>query len=470
MRIKTEEVPPTKKRARPLPKTNIRPTEPESAALYQAAFEQAAVGIAHVDLEGRWLRVNRRLCEILGCSQADLIGRSYREFTLPEEVPIDDEALLRLASGETDSHTREKRYIRCNGTLIWVNRTISIVRDPDGRPRHCISIIEDITERKRAQEALRESEERSRALLSAIPERVFFKDSECIFIQVNELFASDIGKRPEEVIGRSDFDLFPAELAAAFQSDDRRVMQSRMTLVKEERNHLGGRERVVEVTKSPVIDDHGQIIGVLGLFSDITERKKIEDQIRRYSAELEKRKADLESVNTQLENLATTDGLTGLMNHRVFHERLREEFSRASRYGTPLSIIMLDVDWFKQYNDAFGHLEGDAVLREIGAILRMTVRSHDIPARYGGEEFAVILPMADGRKAKVAAGRVRRAIERAPWRSKPVTVSVGIATLQAGTPAPHKLLQQADAALYHSKAAGRNCVTHFDEAETHTTA
>ena len=433
-------------------------------ALYHATFQQAPVGIAHVDTDGRWLRVNQRLCDILEYSADELVGKSFHEVTHPEDVHVDEEVRVRLIAGEMDSHTREKRYIRKDGSTVWVTRTISLLRGSDGSPGRCISIIEDITERRLAREALRASEERSRALLSSIPERVFFKDRDCVFIQVNEVFAADIGKRPEEVIGRTDFDLFPPELAAAYRMDDRQVMDLRRPLNKEERNVVQGQERIVEVTKSPVIDDRGEVIGVLGLFADITERKRIEDQIREYSTELERRKAELETVNARLENLATIDGLTALTNHRAFHERLLEEFQRAVRHGSALSVIMIDVDWFKEFNDEFGHLEGDDVLRTIGKLLKKHVRSHDVAARYGGEEFAVIMPLADSERAIGVAERLRNQVERFGWELKPVTISVGVATLVPEIMEPYQLLQAADSALYHSKNHGRNSVTHQRDA------
>ena len=167
-----------------------------------------------------------------------------------------------------------------------------------------------------------------------------------------------------------------------------------------------------------------------------------------------------EGLNIRLQALADTDGLTGLKNHRAFQERLREEVQRASRYATPLSLLMVDVDEFKSYNDVFGHPAGDAALRRIGEVLQATARTHDLTARYGGEEFAVILPETDADSALVAAERFRAAIEAADWRERQVTVSLGAATLSPTAGKAAALLAAADAALYQSKKRGRNCVTH----------
>jgi len=184
------------------------------------------------------------------------------------------------------------------------------------------------------------------------------------------------------------------------------------------------------------------------------------EQLERQKAELERANRQLAELNTRLEALATTDGLTGLKNHRTFQERLQEEVRRAVRYDSPLSILMLDVDRFKTYNDAFGHPAGDAILRKLAEVLQAKARTTDLVARYGGEEFAVILPETDREHARTAAERFRGAIESASWPEWAVTASFGVATLSRTAGDAVALIAQADAALYQSKRIGRNCVTH----------
>lgn len=140
---------------------------------------------------------------------------------------------------------------------------------------------QELAERMRVEAALRESEERSRTLLASLPQRVFFKDRDCRFVTVNQSFAEDLGRSPEDLIGKSDHDLFPARFADKYRADDIAVMDARQPVTIEESNIVQGRERVVEVVKAPVTDNAGEVIGVLGLFSDITERRRAEDQLRR---------------------------------------------------------------------------------------------------------------------------------------------------------------------------------------------
>ena len=175
------------------------------------------------------------------------------------------------------------------------------------------------------------------------------------------------------------------------------------------------------------------------------------DQLQEYQRELEK-------VRAELENQSLTDPLTGVNNRRAFDTRFEEEFLRAKRYQAACSLILIDIDFFKQYNDTFGHTAGDEALIAVAALLKEDVRIHDMVARYGGEEFAVILPNTDTKGALVMGERFRRSIQRASWQHKPLTISVGVASLQERMQKPMDLFRESDIALYQAKQSGRNLV------------
>ena len=171
----------------------------------------------------------------------------------------------------------------------------------------------------------------------------------------------------------------------------------------------------------------------------------------------------LEETNRHLQALAATDWLTGLHNHRAFQEVLGRQFAQSVRSRQPLSLVMLDVDEFKRYNDDFGHPAGDIVLRQIAATLRLGVREGDLVARYGGEEFAIVLPGADRAQAVTLAERLREEIASAPWPLRALTASLGVATCPPEGTSPDCLIQKADDALYRAKQHGRNQVRHSQE-------
>jgi len=169
------------------------------------------------------------------------------------------------------------------------------------------------------------------------------------------------------------------------------------------------------------------------------------------------------------EILATTDGLTKLYNHRYFVRALEREIKRADRYGSRISLCMIDVDYFKNFNDTLGHVRGNDVLIALARILRQSARETDIVARYGGEEFAIILTETDSRRAREVAERIREEVEEAYFPGEEqqpggqLTISIGVATYPSDATSSIGLIETSDRALYHSKNLGRNRVTASSE-------
>jgi len=217
----------------------------------------------------------------------------------------------------------------------------------------------------------------------------------------------------------------------------------------------------VEVGLNPVHTHDG--VFVVSAVVDLTERQRAEQLLAQQSQLLS-------SQNAKLAELAVTDGLTGLRNRRAFIEQLMVQVELAVRHARSLSLLILDVDRFKPYNDEFGHLAGDEVLRQLAGILQEVARRSDFVARIGGEEFGIILPETDREGAVALGERFRTAVEGSAWPRSLMTASIGATTVDFARPVPRpeapgisQLLSEADRALYHSKDAGRNRVTHVDQ-------
>jgi diguanylate cyclase (GGDEF)-like protein len=163
--------------------------------------------------------------------------------------------------------------------------------------------------------------------------------------------------------------------------------------------------------------------------------------------------------------LSVTDRLTQLYNHGYFHQRLEEEFNRSSRFGHPISLIMIDIDDFKDFNDTYGHPRGDTVLRSVSDTIRANLRDIDVAARYGGEEFVVVLPETDAEGARAVAERIRSGVEDVEFvgaDGSPAvhkTVSVGIATYPVHATTQSRLIESADQAMYAAKRSVKNAVS-----------
>jgi diguanylate cyclase (GGDEF)-like protein/PAS domain S-box-containing protein len=276
------------------------------------------------------------------------------------------------------------------------------------------------------------------------------------------LFSYGLG----ELVGRSVETLVPTDLRAdhaahrqEFNADPRtRLMGQQRDLMARARD---GSVFPVEIGLNPVRTADG--IFIVSAIVDLSERKRTEQRISQ-QAEM------LEQANAKLLEMASTDSLSSLWNRRSFLNQLNIQLEQVVRSGRPMSLLIVDVDHFKPYNDRFGHLAGDEVLRGVAKVLRDKARRSDYVARIGGEEFGVILPETDHGGSIMLAERFRNAIEVERWPRREITASLGATTVafQRTVPRPEpptvsEVLTAADQALYHSKENGRNRVSHHGD-------
>ncbi len=194
-----------------------------------------------------------------------------------------------------------------------------------------------------------------------------------------------------------------------------------------------------------------QVIAQLELRHSVIKLEGYQERLERYHERLEE-------ANERLRSESLTDELTGLANRAAFDRRLDEEVHRSKRQNTPFSLMLIDADRFKPYNDTYGHVAGDEALERLAAVLQQRRRAHDLVARYGGEEFAIILSNTGVDGATILAERIRRAVESTPMPRRELTVSIGAAEWNADMATPLTLIEQADKALYLAKSEGRNRV------------
>jgi diguanylate cyclase (GGDEF)-like protein/hemerythrin-like metal-binding protein/PAS domain S-box-containing protein len=322
-------------------------------------------------------------------------------------------------------------------------------------------------QQNRSDERLLQSEinyrhlaEQFEAIFDHLPALVFYKDKENRFIRVNKYVAEAYKKTKNELEGVSLFDLYPEEEARRYFLDDLAVIESgKETLNIEEPWQTEDGPRWVSTSKIPFVDAKGEIQGVIGISMDITERKRADNLIQ----ELIHR---LELERDQARKSALLDGLTGIANRKGFDYTLEREYLRLQRSGASMSLIMIDIDHFKKFNDRYGHLAGDVCLRKVATALQDTLgRTPDYLARFGGEEFVVILPDTISAGALVVAERLRKAVEALAIPNEDsetsswVTISLGVATIRPKRhDAMDHIIQLADSALYRAKDVGRNRV------------
>ncbi|MBI5097196.1 MAG: diguanylate cyclase, partial [Nitrospirae bacterium] len=208
-----------------------------------------------------------------------------------------------------------------------------------------------------------------------------------------------------------------------------------------------------QITSASMAMSHGDLASRVNL--------RREDEIGQLADTFNEMAASIQSSHEELTRLSSTDGLTGLYNHREFQKRLEGEISRASRYASPLSLLMMDIDYFKKVNDTYGHPSGDTILRSIGTVILQEIRGSDLAARYGGEEMTVILPETGSSNAFTFAERIRKKIHEIPMtvlagETIHVTVSIGVASFPGDAHDREGLIDTADQALYFAKEKGRN--------------
>lgn len=297
----------------------------ESEDRYRATFDNAAVGIAQLDLEGRWLRFNDAICNITGYSRDELAGKTFAEITHADDVEPDWREARKLLAGEINTYTLDKRYIRKDERTVWVRLTVSLMRDTNGAPLHFIGVVEDIDARKRAEQAEREHAELLRTVLESTTDLVWVKDTEGRITLGNRATVALLGGgEPQRVIGLGARELIPdPEHAARVMANDARIMDTGRAERVEEYFGPSDSPMVFETVKSPLRDASGSVVGVVGVSRDVTGNRRIAERVQIFA----QRQAFLVRLNDALRTLTEVEEI------KVEAARLLGEHMNAGRVG-----------------------------------------------------------------------------------------------------------------------------------------
>ena len=426
----------------------------QSEQRFRAVFNQAAVGVSLTRVDtGQILRVNQRYCDIVGYSAEELLQRDVQSLCHPDDYAANEAQLKRLAAGDITAFHMEKRLLRKGGDEVWVDLTVSPIWQPGEAPVYNVSVIQDITGRRRMQEQLRESERNLRDILDHLPvgvllvqggERIVFRNRS--FVQITGYTEQDVDGTqhwwerayPDAQLRERTRRHWDALCDAARQGDGSiRAGEYDITC-------RDGQHRTVDISGVLLGADH------LVFFEDLSERKAAEEEAT---------------------YLAYYDPLTGLPNRRMLLDQVRQAMATSAQTGRCGALLMLDLDHFKTINETRGHDWGDMLLRQVAERLRACTHEEHTVARHGDDEFMVVLEaLADNAadaavQAQEAAQRIQAALRAPymlggePWHA---TVSMGAAIFQGLGESVDDLLKRADLAMYQAKAAGRDTLQFYD--------
>jgi two-component system, sensor histidine kinase and response regulator len=259
----------------------------EASERFESAFGSAAIGMALVAADGRYLQVNRAFCELIGYSDGELLKKRFQDITYAPDLEADLELLNLVLAGERDSYVLEKRYVHAGGAIVWTLLSASAVRDDAGGVRYFVRQLQDISARKRAEQELRASRQQLQAILDNTPAVVYVKDLDGRYLLTNRRHEQLFHIAREEIVGMDDFDFLPREVAEAVRANDRAVLARGEPLELEEQVPIDGQLETYISVKCPLPDADGEPYAVCGISTNISDRKRVEQQARRTTERLE---------------------------------------------------------------------------------------------------------------------------------------------------------------------------------------
>jgi diguanylate cyclase (GGDEF)-like protein/PAS domain S-box-containing protein len=412
----------------------------KSESRFRVLFQKAAIGIAIVDASGSIIECNPALEKMLGYSEKEMTRRHFSEFTHEEDLESDTERFEELLAQKIDNYQMAIRCRRKDGTVVWGLLAVSLIRNSNNEPLYAIRMIEDITDRKRAEEVVIKSREFYLSLIDELPNPIRRTDADAQSDYFNKAWLAFTGRSIGQEIGdawREGIHVEDRDRLRKTQSDS---FEQRAPYVAEYRlRDRSGEYRWMVEYGRPIKDLDGSFSGYISSCYDMQDRKTFEEK---------------------LHSLSTTDDLTGLLNRRGFFSLAQQQFKVANRTKIGFLLLYVDLDGLKKINDTLGHPEGDQALVETASILREIFRESDIIGRLGGDEFAVLaLDRTRGVEEEEQAilKRIRESVDAGnaqPGRRYTLSLSAGINTYDPKKPCSlDEFISRVDTIMYEEKKA-----------------
>ncbi|MBA4347347.1 MAG: hypothetical protein C0413_00640 [Clostridiales bacterium] len=410
----------------------------DSEIRFLKVIEQAPVGIA-IENSDVISYVNSAYARILGMTREKIRSVNWQTYTHPDDLNKDSALFQRLLKGEIDEYDLIKRYVRPNGEIVRVHLFVSILNRTDPYENSdYICIAQDITPDYDREQDLLASERRHRetsrflsTLLDSIPDHIFYKDINGIYLGCNHAFEQASGFTREHLVGKTDHELYDRDIAELFISKDMQALRQKKECRSEETVVFpDGRALITETLKTPFLNDEGELAGLIGISRDITDRKKKEDRI---------------------EYLSIHDMMTGLFSRMYFDTEL---YRLDAANELPYSVITGDINALKLTNDLFGHNEGDKLIMETAKLLESAC-GQGIVARTGGDEFSILLPGTEEEEASQIVTKINQAFEEQKALPREhnffLSISLGYATKTKEEQTISEVLKTAEEHMYRRK-------------------
>ena len=418
----------------------------ESEEKYRMIFESFEDIYYETDLSGIITLISPSAYRISGWKTEELIGQPA---TLVYDTPENRSSLLSVVLNSGYVRDYELKLVKRDGSKVVASLSAHVIYDSSGAPSGLAGSLRDMAERKQAEEALRESEARYRTLVENASDIVIKTDKSGYFTFVNPAAMRITGYEEEEMIGMHYTAFINPDMRdEAIKSLGRQFVKVIPNTYSEFPITAKDGHEVWLGQNTQLIVEQGNVTGFQAVSRDITDRKRLEKELM--------------ASEERYRELSIIDGLTQLYNSRYFYQQLKMEIDRLSRYEQPLTLLLLDLDNFKAFNDTCGHVMGDQVLRRLGQVVKRCLRETDLAYRYGGEEFTILLPMTTSVDGAVTAERIRTEFKKeifspAPGQDVHLTVSIGLAQYK-----PHEdmkaFVRRVDQLMYQGKKNGKDMV------------